>query len=233
MGEFGVEALGDGHSAAEAEGAGGDFEAWGHLFAFVFGEVDESDDAVDGGLVEAAGDDVVDGLFLFDVAFDDGVEDVVGGEGVLVFLVGLEFGAGGFGDGVVGDGAIGGFAGFFPVLVDEVCEVVDHGFWDVGDDGKAAAHVAVEGAVADGDFRFVAGGEKHVTEFVGEGHEDAAAEACLDVFLGEAFGGVGEEGSEGGFHAFVGGFDGDGVELDAEALGEEGGVGLGVVRGEA
>ena len=51
--EFRVEALGDGHAAAEAEGAAGDFEAGGHLLAFVFGEVDEAGDAFDGGGVEA------------------------------------------------------------------------------------------------------------------------------------------------------------------------------------
>ena len=43
-----VVALGDGHAAAEAEGAGGDFDAGGHLFAFVFVEIDHAGVVVSG-----------------------------------------------------------------------------------------------------------------------------------------------------------------------------------------
>lgn len=88
--------MGDGDAAARAEGDGGDLEACGGLLALVFGGVDEAEDAADGGVVEARFFDDGGGVLVaLDVAFDDLVEDVVGREGVLVGLVGAEFGAGG------------------------------------------------------------------------------------------------------------------------------------------
>jgi hypothetical protein len=73
----------------------------------------------------------------------------------------------------------------FAVAVDPAGEGVDLGFEDVADDGETAAHVAVERAVADGHFALVAGGEEERAEFVGESHHQHAADAGLDVLLGD------------------------------------------------
>ena len=94
-------------------------------------------------------------------------------------MVGAQFGGGGFGDGRLGDE--------FPFAVYEFGEFIDYGFGDVGDDGEAAGHVAVEGAVANGDFGFVAGAEDQGAEFIGERHQEIAADAGLDVFFGGVF----------------------------------------------
>ena len=70
------------------------------------------------------------------------------------------------------------------MIVRDTREAVDHGFRNVADDGEAAAHIAIESAIADGDFAFVAGGEDERSEFVGECHERDAAQAGLEVLLG-------------------------------------------------
>ena len=55
------------------------------------------------GFVEAHGDDLGAAAVAFDVGLEDGVEDVVGGQGVGVELVGAELGAGGFVEHGLGD----------------------------------------------------------------------------------------------------------------------------------
>ena len=52
-------AVGDGHSAVLAEGAGGDLYAGWGLAAFVFVAVNQSNDSPDGGFVEARLDEFV------------------------------------------------------------------------------------------------------------------------------------------------------------------------------
>ena len=76
-------------------------------------------------------------------------------------------------------------AGAARVVVDPAGEGVDLRLEDVGDDGEAAAHVAVERAIADGDLALVAGGEQQRAEFVGQRHHEHAAHARLDVLLGD------------------------------------------------
>lgn len=80
--------LGDGHFAAHAEGARGDFEAGGGLSAFVFVEGDAADDPFDGVAIKAVCDDFLRGALFFHEEVKDGVEDFVRGEGVLIALVG-------------------------------------------------------------------------------------------------------------------------------------------------
>ncbi len=221
--QFWIKALGDGHAAAEAEGPAGDFDSGGHLFTFIFGKINKPDNAADGIGVEAFLQDVADAFFLFDVTFDDGVEKIVFGEGVLIFLVGLQFS----GTGRLGEGAFGNgwhFTGAGPLRVDVPGKFVDHRFGNVGNHGEPAAHVAIERAIAGGDFAFVSGGEEHVAELIGESHEDVAAEACLHVFLGETFFGSSEKGLESFFHGGVGKFDRNSVEWNSKAVGENLGI---------
>ena len=71
------------------------------------------------------------------------------------------------------------------VAVDVARQIVDHRLGHVADHRQAAAHVAVERAVADGELALVAGGEQQVVVLVGERHQDGAADAGLDVLLGD------------------------------------------------
>ena len=198
------------------------------MFSFVFVEVHLADDVVDDRLGEALGDQVAAGEALLDVAFQNCVEDVVGRETVLVDLAGAEFGARGFLDRVerndfaAGSGRGGG--------VDPPGQGEDLGFEYVTDHGETAAHVAVECAIAHGHFALVAGGEEEGAKFIGERHHEDAADAGLDIFLGDVGCAAGEDGPErrlGGGHG-VG--DGDGLEPEPEVFGEEARVVAGMLR---
>ena len=68
--------------------------------------------------------------------------------------------------------------------IDELGQVIDHGLRQIGNDAQAAAHVTVEGAIADRHLAFIAGGEQQIAEFVGERHQHVAANPCLNIFLG-------------------------------------------------
>ena len=111
------------------------------------------------------------------VELDNLVQGVVGRQGVLVLLVGPQFGGGGFVDDAPGDE--------LPGPVQEMRQFVHHGLGHIPQDAQPAAHVAVQGAVAHGQLALVAGGQHQVSEAVGQGHEDVAPDAGLDVFQGD------------------------------------------------
>ncbi len=100
----------------------------------------------------------------------------------------------------------------------------------------AAAHVAIEGGVADGHFRLVAGGHQHQAELVGKRHQGDAADARLDVFLGDVGRAAGEGGRQHGLERRDGRGDSDFVESHAGAFRAGGGVleavRTGVARGQ-
>ncbi len=61
---------------------------------------------------------------------------------------------------------------------------VDHGLGNIGDDCEAAGHIPIDGAVAHRQFRLVARAQEDQAELIGEGHEQVAPDASLDVLLG-------------------------------------------------
>src|SRR5215471_16379899 len=67
------------------------------------------------------------------------------------------------------------------------CEVVYQHFRDVLDDGEPPRHVAVEGRVAHAILALVAGRQHEPAELVGERHQEVAADAGLQVLLGDIF----------------------------------------------
>ena len=73
------------------------------MLAFVFVEINFTDDVIDSGLVVALLDDLCTGEAFFHVETQDAVEHGVGGQGVFVLLAGAEFGGGRFIDRVNGD----------------------------------------------------------------------------------------------------------------------------------
>ena len=222
--------LHDRNPPADAEGEGGYFEAGGGLLSFVFVEVHFADHVVDHGLGKALGDQVATGEAFFHVAFEDRVEDVVGREAVLIHLARAEFGARGLFDGVERDNLATGSrcgGGIYPAGQGK-----DLGFKDVADHGEAAAHVAVERAVADGHFTFVTRREEERAELVRERHHQDTANAGLDILFGHVGGPAGEEGAKGGLGGNHGVGDGDRLETDAEVFREEASVVARVLRGD-
>ncbi len=187
-------------------------------------EVDESRDARDGVGIKTVSDEVVRRTLTLDVGFDDEVEDFVGRERVLVSLVLAKFGAGRLFDGVDGD--------HDAVAVEVACELPDAPFGEVCDGRESAAHVAVEGAVADSELRLVARGQQEGVVEVCVGHEKDATDAGLEVLFGESEGLVLEGGLQRVAECDEGRFDGDGMRLDAEVLRERGGVVEGALGGE-
>ena len=69
-----------------------DLHPRGGLAAFVFVAVHHADYAADGILVESHRGDLLGATIFLDVGFEDGIEGLVGRQGVLVSLVGLELG---------------------------------------------------------------------------------------------------------------------------------------------
>ncbi len=218
------ETLGDWKWTAETEGTGSNFQAGGGLFAFVFIAIDKCSDVADQVQVEAS----LDGYFfrafhIFNIGFQNAVQDLVGRKGVRVLLVGTQLSGGRFLQSRAGDQ--------FPFAINVAREVVNHELRNIRNDGETTGHVAVERAVADGIFRFVAGAENHGTEFVRKGHEVIATNACLDILLGCVGGAPGKNGSESLFVGVKDGGDGDGEELDAEIVGKVLGIDLAAFGG--
>src|SRR5919112_6858621 len=77
-------AVGDGHTSVAAEGPSCDLYARRTLAAFVLGPVHELHDAAHIILVEARGHDLCHTPVFLDVGFEDGIQDLVGRQGVRV-----------------------------------------------------------------------------------------------------------------------------------------------------
>jgi hypothetical protein len=108
----------------------------------------------------------------------------------------------------------------FAVAVDVCGQLVNHGFRHIRNERHAAGHVAVDRAIADGEFALVAGRNDHAVEFVGERHECHAAQAGLQVFFGQVRLFSFEDIAELVIHGGEGFPDGDFVAFDAEVAGQ-------------
>ena len=85
---------------------------------------------------------------------------------------------------------------------------LEHGrLVDVLQHGIPAVHVAVDGGVADGHFRLVAGGQQHMAELVGQRHQQQAPRAGLNVFFRDVAVAAFEQGGQHGVEGVHGGLD--------------------------
>src|SRR5205085_8245617 len=75
------------------------------------------------------------------------------------------------------------------LAVDVACERIDFRLEYVADDGETAVRVAVERAIAEREFRLIAGRKQQAPFGVRDGHEDVATQARLYVLPREFFGG--------------------------------------------
>jgi hypothetical protein len=178
--------------------------------ALVLGEVDQAEHAGDHGAVEAGGGDFIEALVLLDTALEDRVQQRVLGQRVAVLLVLAQLGGGRTVDGGLRNDLAPGRA------VAPAAEVEHEGLGHVLDHREAAGHVAVQGAVADRGLALVAGGEHEPAELVGQRHQDVAADAGLQVFLGDVRRAAGPLRGKLGHVGVVQPADGDLAELDAE-----------------
>ena len=84
---------------------------------------------------------------------------------------------------------------------------------------ESTRHVAVEGGVADRHLAFVAGGQDQSPRLVGDGHEDHAPAAGLEVLLGRVRCPPGEHLVETRVQGDHSRFDGDDVVRDTQGVG--------------
>ncbi len=89
----------------------------------------------------------------------------------------------------------------------------------VADHGQAAAHIAIERAVADGQFALVAGGQHQRAPLIRQGHQCDAAQARLQVLLGDVARRAGEKRIRASLrNCIVAAGDRDDLEANAEIL---------------
>ncbi len=161
---------------------------------------------------ESPGRDFLGGQLLFDIEPQDFVEHLVRRKCVLVLLVRPQFRAGRLVDRVARDD--------LAVPVDVAGQLIDHHFGHIGNEGHAAGHVAVDRAITDGQFAFVAGGNDHAVELVGQRHECHTPQAGLQIFLGHVRRVSGENRRELFFHRLESAADRHGAAFDAELPGQ-------------
>ena len=133
--------------------------------------------------------DVVGAAVLFHVRFEHRVEGVVGGQAVGVELVLPQLGR----RRLLEDAGRNHFAAAVAPPREAVHPALQH----VLQHREAARHVAVEGGVAHAHLALVPGRQHEPSELVGEGHQQVAADARLQVLFRHVRGGVRERGGEG------------------------------------
>ena len=178
--------------------------------------------------------DVVDAAFLLDEPTQHGVEIGIFRQGVLVLLVRPQLG----GWRLAHDPRRHHLAGgtqrpFRDTAVPPRGQRVDVGLVLILQHRIAAAHVAVERGVAHRHLGLVAGRQQHRTELVGDGHQQEAAHARLDVLLGDVALAAGEQRLQHALDRVDRSGDWNRLEPDAEPGGRQLGVNLALVAGEA
>ena len=134
----------------------------------------------------------------------------------MVGLVGSEFGTRSLGNRRTGNN--------FPIPVHPSRHPVHPSLGQITNDSQPAAHVAVEGAIAHGQFAFVARGQEQRTKLVGHGHEGYPAKPRLQIFLGRVFRATFEERLHLALQGLEGALDGRHVETDPQVLSQRAGI---------
>ena len=102
--------------------------------------------------------------------------------------------------------------------------MVDKRLEDVLEDCIATRHVPVQRGVTDRHLGLVAGGNHHLTVLVGNGHQQGTANSGLEILLGHAELGAGEDIRQSALVLREQVGDRDLIETDAEAFGQIGRV---------
>ena len=209
----------DGHASILAEGLGGDPDTGRGLTALVLGVVDEGGDADHELGVVSRAHDIGDRTVVEHERLEQWVEDVVGGQALVVALIGPQLRGRGLGEHRLGDELLPGSG------IAVAAQPVDEGLGNVLDHGEAARRVAVQRGVPGGELALVAGRQHDPAPGVGHRHEDHATDAGLQVLVGEAGGVITQRGGQDRGEGDVHRLDGDATKVDAEVLCQCGGVG--------
>ena len=156
-----------------------DADAHRRLAPLVFIDLDQTRDFRHVGRRVASLDNVGDRPVFFHVQLHDAVEHLIRRQGILVQLVGAQFGRRPPRQDTLG------YHFRHPVTVR--AQAVHEGLGDILDDGKAARHVAVQGAITDGHLALVARRQDDAAVLVRQGHQQGAADARLDVLFRRVF----------------------------------------------
>src|ERR1035437_8842915 len=167
-------------TAPVAERLGRNLKTGRSLLAFVFGAIDQADDASHYFNVECATcGDALRRMAILHIIFKHCVLDFIGRQRVAVFLVRPQFRGGRLLQRSLRDHRASRIHIF--------AEPIHQCFWHVGNDRQATNHVAVEGTIADAQLALVSGGKHNRSEFNGKSHQERAPGARLDVFFGHVF----------------------------------------------
>ena len=114
----------------------------------------------------------------------DAIKHRIGRQAVFVLLIRAQLGAGGF----VDDARINNHAlrSHHPITMMRIAPAADvkhPRLVQILNRIISACHIAVDRRIADRDFRFIACGQQHMAEFIGQGHEQQAAQTRLDILL--------------------------------------------------
>ena len=104
--------------------------------------------------------------------------------------------------------------------VDPVAEPEDRGLVEVSDDCQPSVHIAIQGAVAHGQFRLVAGGQQQLPLLVGHSHQQRPADAGLQVLGGDSLRPVRQSGAQTAVERLHQSADRQGVMAQFQALGQ-------------
>ena len=152
---------------------------------------DQAQHAVDGGGVETGAHNLVARLFLIDMTQQDRIEHVVRRQRIHIFLVLAQLG----GRRPADDCRRNHRRTANRIAPARQCK--DFGLVQVFDRRVAAAHIAVNGGIADRILAFIAGGKQQPAKFVGKRHQHRASGARLQIFFGHVGGVVGKDFSQG------------------------------------
>ena len=155
-------------------------------------------------------------MALHHVPFQNGVQNLVRRQGILVLLIRPQLGRRRLGDSRLGND--------LPVTIDPASQLEHFRFRHITDHRQPAAHVAVQRAVPDRQLALVAGGKHERTEFVGGRHQNQSTQTRLHIFLGHILRPIAKDRLETRLHHFKARVNADHVVLNAEIRRERLGV---------
>ena len=188
------------------------------LTPLVLGPVDQPHDLIDERLLVAGSHELSGGVVLLDVSGEHGIEDLVRRERLVVALVRPELGGRRLAEHRSGDQIIPGPG------VARLAQPVDEGLGHVLDHRESARRVSVERRVARGELALVACREDDPPEGVGQRHQDDSPDPGLDVLGGETGEGPAQAGLQHLEQRGMSRLDRNRAQLDAEMVGQRGGV---------
>ena len=154
------------------------------LEALIFAHINQMLYFFDGFAVKPGCDAIRHRGLIIHQHLQDAIKHRIGWQAVFIFLIRAQLGAGGF----VDDARINDHTlrSHHPVPVMRVAPPADvkhPRLIQILNRIIPARHIAIDGRIADRDLRFIACGQQHMPKFIGQRHQQQAAQARLDIFL--------------------------------------------------